>query len=246
MAVVDAVDAVKLPVQLKPGDRLSERAFALSAATLEEVMEVADERNAFYAEHTTLIQERKVWAIALAEAQASVTEHTTQRELADRQLAERQTLVDQLTSQVEDLTQQRDRLQVHLQQLQSETAALRTEHSAAQAHIRQVEDRAHQQVDRARQELKTLQQDHQRELRGHNKRVADLTEQNVGLQSAVRTSEKANAHQEGRVIALEPSCSSCAHRKLQARAPKSAPKCPSNARDRGRYEACEASLSNLQ
>ena len=59
VAVVDAVDAVKLPVQLKPGDRLSERALALSAATLEEVMEVADERNALYAEHTTLIRNAK-------------------------------------------------------------------------------------------------------------------------------------------------------------------------------------------
>ena len=52
VAVVDAVDAVKLP----PGDRLSERALALSAATLEEVMEVADERNALYTERVIALE----------------------------------------------------------------------------------------------------------------------------------------------------------------------------------------------
>jgi hypothetical protein len=178
---------------------------------------LAIEQNALYAERTSLAQERKVWDIALAEAQASVAEHATQRALAERQLGERQSLVEQQAAQISDLTQQRDRLQAHVEQVQTELAALRVEHAAAHEHIRRVEDRAHQQVDRARQDLKSLQQEHQREQRLHEQRLATLTEQNAALQAAVRTAEQATARYEGRVAALETTLK-------QARAPQAVSK----------------------
>lgn len=127
------------------------------------------EQNALLAEQMTLVQERKVWDITLAEAQASVAEHATQRALAERQLSERQVLVDQLSAQATDLVQQRDRLLSQIEQQQDELSALRSERADAQEHVRTVEDRAHQQVDQARQELKALQQTLEREQRAHGK-----------------------------------------------------------------------------
>lgn len=56
---------------------------------------------------------------------------------------------------------------------------------------------------KGRQDLKSLQQEHHREQRVHEQRLAALTEQNAGLQAAVRTAEQATARYEGRVAALE-------------------------------------------
>lgn len=164
---------------------------------------LAAEQNALFAEHTTLAQERKVWDIALAEAQASVAEHAAQRVLAEHQLAERQILVDQLAAQVTDLTQQRDRLQSQIEQHQLELSALRAAQANAQEHIRTVENRAHQQVDHARQELKALQQHLEREQREHGKAVARFTTQQEKLRVALQKAEQIAAHEAGRVVALE-------------------------------------------
>ncbi len=71
-----------------------------------------------------------------------------------------------------DLVLQRDRLQDQCDQqsgqiqalraqLDDNQAALRTERERQEAHIRAVEDRAHQEVDRARQEAKQWQQRHE-------------------------------------------------------------------------------------
>lgn len=161
------------------------------------------EQNALFAEQTALTQERKVWEIALAEAQASVADHANQRIQAERQLDERQLLVDQLVAQVGDLTLQRDRLQSQVDQQQRDLDTLRSERAEAQNHIRAIEDRAHQQVDHARLELKAQQQEHQREQREHAKRETTLGQQNDRLQLAVRAAEQATARHEGRVAALE-------------------------------------------
>lgn len=161
------------------------------------------EKNVLFAEQKTLIQERKVWDIALAEAQASVAEHATQRELADRQLIERQTLVDQLAAQITDLTQQRNRLQSQGERNHDELRTLRNELAASQAHIQGIEDRAHQQVDHARQALKTLQQRLDREAREHGKALTRVTAQRDELRAALQKSEQQAAHQSGQVAALE-------------------------------------------
>lgn len=56
---------------------------------------LTEEHNVLFAEQTSLTQERKLWEIALAEAQANLAEHTAQRAQAEAQLGERQALVDQ-------------------------------------------------------------------------------------------------------------------------------------------------------
>lgn len=164
---------------------------------------VVAEQNALFAEQTALTQERKVWEIALAEAQASVADHASQRIQAERQLDERQLLVDQLVAQLGDLTQQRDRLQSQVDQQQRDLDILRSEHSEAQQHVRAIEDRAHQQVDHARQELKATQQQLERVQRDHAKIKAGFVTQENHLRAALHTAERLAARHAGRVEALE-------------------------------------------
>jgi chromosome segregation ATPase len=158
---------------------------------------------ALFAARTDLTQERKLWEIALTEAQANVAEITAKLAQAEVQWHERQTLVEQLEAQRRDLMHQRDRLQVQLELQRTELDALRTERHAEQEHIRSVEDRSHQQVDQARQEIKSLQQRLEREQREHGKFVAQLTTQQEELRNLLRVAEQAAAHQAGRVAALE-------------------------------------------
>lgn len=164
---------------------------------------LAAEQNALFAEQTTLAQERKVWDIALAESQASVAEHAAQRALAERQLAERQILVDQLAAQVADLTQQRDRLQLQLDEQQRDLSTLRFERTESEQHIRTIEERAHKQVDHARQELKALQQRLDRDHRDQSKRITQLEAHQMALQTELKKAETSAAHHAGRAAALE-------------------------------------------
>ncbi|RUL65780.1 DNA-binding protein [Dyella dinghuensis] len=164
---------------------------------------LAEDQNALFAAQTSLTQERKLWEIALAEAQANVAESTVQRAQADTQLRERQILVDQLEAQRTDLLQQRDRLQGQLDTQHAELQTLRVELATQQDHVRTVEDRTHQQIDQARQENKALQQRLERERREHGKQVAQLTAKHEELRKVARTAEQTAAHHAGHVAALE-------------------------------------------
>jgi predicted nucleic acid-binding Zn-ribbon protein len=176
---------------------------ALAHAGTNAEASLIEQQNTLLAEQMSLTQERKVWEIALAEAHAELAEGASKLVQAELQLAERQGLVDQLVAEVTDVRQQRAHLQDQLERRQLELEALRAEHAAAQAHIRAVEDRAHQQVDQARQEIKVLGQQQERTRREHTKQVADLITQRDALQAAVRAAEQAAAHQAGQVAALE-------------------------------------------
>jgi septal ring factor EnvC (AmiA/AmiB activator) len=164
---------------------------------------LTEERNALFAAQSDLTQERKLWEIALTEAQTNVTESTAELAQAEVQLRERQVLVDQLEAQRIDLLQQRDRLQRQLEQQRVDLDALRAERVAAQDHVRAVENRTQQQVDQMRQEIKSLQQRLEREQREHSKLVTQLSTQQDALRGAVRAAEQTAAHQTGRVAALE-------------------------------------------
>lgn len=164
---------------------------------------LTEQKNTVFAAQTSLEQERKLWGIALTEAQANVAEAAAQLTHSETQLYERQALVDQLLAQVADLQRQRGHLQGQLDRVQSELEALRADHTAAQKHIRSVEDRAHQHVDQARQELKTLQQQRERDQRDHTKARAQWVTDEQVLRDALRAAEQVAAHQAGRITALE-------------------------------------------
>ncbi|GGA40827.1 DNA-binding protein [Dyella nitratireducens] len=198
-------EVIKLPgVPPEAGQAFAE-VWRLAVAQAETLARTAlvEDQNALFAAQTSLAQEQKLWEIALNEAQTNAAESTAKLTQADVQLCERQTLVEQLEAQRLDLMHQRDRLQVQLEQQRVELDELRTEYSIVQEHVRTVEDRSHQQVDRARLEIKSVQQRLEREQREHSKLVAQLTAQQEELRVTVRVAEQAAAHQAGRVAAFE-------------------------------------------
>ena len=122
---------------------------------------LAHEQNALLAAQSSLTQERKLWKIALAEAQAQAQSAGQAREVAETRLADIQRLVEQQASQLAEVLQQRDGLQQRADQLAEafdmHQSAMTAEREAQAAHVRSAEDRAHAEIDRAREETKTLQ-----------------------------------------------------------------------------------------
>jgi chromosome segregation ATPase len=198
-------DVIKLPdVPPEVGQAFAE-VWRLAIAHAETLARVAllEEQNALFADQTSLTQERKLWEIALAEAQANVAENRAKLAQTEVQARERQALIEQLEAQCADLLEQRNRLQHQLEQQNAELASLHAERSATHEHLRLVEDRAHQQVDHARQEIKALQQRLERGQREHDKRTTQLIAQQEELRAAVRTAEQQAAHHAGQVAAME-------------------------------------------
>lgn len=135
----------------------------LAMAQAESLAQVAlaQEQNALLATQSSLTQERKLWEIALAEAQMQAQNADQARKVADTRLADVQRLVEQQAAQLTELLQQRNGLQQRAEQLadafDAHKSSLAAEHEVQAAHVRAVEDRAHSEIDRARGEAKALQ-----------------------------------------------------------------------------------------
>jgi chromosome segregation ATPase len=175
---------------------------------------LTQEQNALLAAQTSLAQERKIWEIAIAEAQANVAECTAKLAQAEVQWVERQALFAQVEAQRGDLLTQRGLLQEQVQRLSEELAHVRSqfaslesvaasERETATAHIRAVEDRTSREIDRGRQDLKTLQHQLAITVRDHDKKMARVTAERDTWMAALRTAEKQAALQNGRADALE-------------------------------------------
>jgi len=176
---------------------------AVAHATTQAQAALATEQNALFAEQTNLEQERKLWQIALDEARGQATEATMKLAYAEVQGRERASLIAQLEAQVTDVRQQRERLQADLELQRAALATLQSEHTSLQNHLRTHEDRAHREVDQARQDIKGLQQRLEKEQREHLKVVAELKAQHDVLRAAAHSAEQMASHQVGRVTALE-------------------------------------------
>jgi chromosome segregation ATPase len=122
---------------------------------------LAHEQNALLAAQSSLAQERKLWEIAIAEAQGQAQSAGQAREVAETRLADVQRLVEQQAGQLAELVQQRDGWQQRAEQLaeafDTHKGTVTAEREAQAAHVRAVEDRAHAEIDRAREETKALQ-----------------------------------------------------------------------------------------
>ena len=156
-------EAVQLPdVPAEVGQAFVE-VWRLAATHAESVAQAsfAQEQNALLAAQTSLTQERKLWEIGLAEAQAQAQSAGQAREVADTRLADVQRLVEQQAGQLAELMRQRDDWQRRAEQLdeafEAHKSGLAAERGAQALHLRMVEDRAHAEVDRAREETKALQ-----------------------------------------------------------------------------------------
>lgn len=111
--------------------------------------------------------------------------------LAEARLLEAERLIQQQLDRLNDVAGQRDALQTRWERLEHDHAKLRarleeqeasaaTERQALSQHVRSVEDRAHAEVDRARQEVKELrlqlgaaQRDHVAHEQAARQRAAD-------------------------------------------------------------------------
>jgi len=175
---------------------------------------LATERAALAANETRLAEERTRWVATLAEAETAVTQAQTRQALAERACAN---LDDQLRDSHalrDDLIQQRDRLQAtvdrqsgELETLQAEKtarhAALEQERERTAAHIRAVEDRAHREVDRSRQETKQWQQRVEAAERNHHDAIRALEVRSEASLKQLQKAEKEVARLAGQIIALE-------------------------------------------
>jgi hypothetical protein len=226
-------DLLKLPgVPAEAGQAFAE-VWRLAVTQAESLARASlvHEQNALLAEQTELTQERKIWEIAIGEAQANLVEVSAMLKHTELQLTERQGLLAQTESQRLDLLQQRDRLQVQSDRLANELTQVRlqltasesnavAERDQASAYIRQVEDRASNEIDRTRQDIKALQQRFDAHQREHDKALKHLTVERDRYLSALRAAEQQLATEQGRAKVLQQQLSQSLLGKTQAKASK--------------------------
>lgn len=177
---------------------------------------LATERAALAANETRLAEERTRWAATLAEAETAIAQARTRQELAEYARANLDSQLRDSHALREDLVQQRDRLQAVvdrqaavLETLQTDKvtllAAVDQERERTAAHVCAVEDRAHEEVDRARQETKQWQQRHEAAEQSYREAVQTQGARSEALQKQLQQAEKQVARLSGHVAALETS-----------------------------------------
>ncbi len=141
---------------------------ALTAAQRQAEAALADERAGLEARGRDLVEQEAAWQAQIHQ-HAAVAEQARQLlAIAEQRLVDAQLLAEQQATQIRDLGQQRTSLQAHCERLDNSLATveerLRQQEDAAVAereaythHIRATEDRAHVEIDRARQETKGAQ-----------------------------------------------------------------------------------------
>jgi DNA repair exonuclease SbcCD ATPase subunit len=158
---------------------------------------LAQEQNALLAAQTTLTQERKIWEIAVAEAQESAQGAGQAREVAETRLADVQRLVEQQAGHLAELTQQRDASQRRAERLdeafEAHKGSVAAEREAQAAHVRAIEDRAHAEVDRAREEAKALQAELRQKKREASVVATRLETNEASARAAVRLANEQGA-----------------------------------------------------
>ncbi|KZC24023.1 integrase [Rhodanobacter thiooxydans] len=193
---------------------------------------MAADRAALAANETRLTEERTRWAATLAEAETAIAQARTRQELAEHACANLDGQLRDSHALREDLLQQRDRLQAMVDRQTGELEALqaeRTAHLAATeqerertaAHVRGIEDRAHQEIDRARQETKQWQHRHEAAERSYREAVHSQQARCETLQSQWQNAEKEVARLSGHVAALETSLANASARPKTKRTPRS-------------------------
>ena len=187
---------------------------ALAAAKQVAEAELAGERTALEAAHRALQAERETHQTDRAAAETAAAEAATAQRLAETRLSDAHQLSKQQALQVGDLTQQRDALQVRCDRQEVELAAVTerlrqfqtnftAEHAAQAAHLRATEDRAHAEIDRARQETKDLRA--QMAAVARERKAADLKLQQQRDAAVITTvaAQREAGVQRGRADALE-------------------------------------------
>ena len=165
--------------------------------------DIEQERNKLVAAQTSLMQERKIWELTVAEAQNLVRNAGQAREVAETRLVDIQRLVGQQSGQLTELLLQRDILQQRADELARATDkykdAVTGDRDAQVKHVRAVEDRAHAEIDRARGETKALQA----LLRQQERDSSAVRSRLEKSEASFRTVERLASEQATRTKALE-------------------------------------------
>ncbi|MEO6965590.1 MAG: DNA-binding protein, partial [Acidobacteriaceae bacterium] len=145
-----------------------------------------------------LADERINWTAALENARIETEGAVLASGVAQTRLADQQRLVEQQASQVEELLQQRDdwqrRAELLSEACEVHKSSVDAERNAQTAHLRAVEDRAHSEVDRTREEIKALQAT----LRRREREASDASAQLQEALNAARSAERVAAEQAAR------------------------------------------------
>lgn len=164
---------------------------------------LVQEKNALLATESSLTQERKLWEIAIAEAQAQALSTKQACEVAEARLVDMQRLVEQQATQLAEVIQQRDGWQRRAAQLdeafETHKRDAAAEHEAQTRHIRSIEDRAHAEIDRARGETKSAQAI----VRQKDREISTVTLRLEATLTSVREAEHLATEQGARAKALE-------------------------------------------
>ena len=192
----------------------------------------ADERAGLEAARNALTTERQDWTARLEAAETERARTRAAKDLAEHACAILDAQLQDSHALRADLAQQRDRLQAQSDQLSAELQGLRgqldeqqqaaaAERARQEAYVRNLEDRAHQEVDRLRQDAKQWQQRLEAAERSHRDAETTLRSELAALRDQLRSSEKEIARYAGQIAGLERVLSKQAQPKTVKRAPRS-------------------------
>ena len=176
--------------------------------------QLQQERDALSTARADLEQERTQLSSLQLEADAARARVAAALDAAVQRGVDLEARLTEAQQEKDELRQSRDRLQhvadqraAEIERLSAQRAALEStsvkERERHDAHLSCVENRAHQEVDRARQEAKALREELKLTKRDHAKALAALDQERATLQHALREAETHAATQAGHAAALQ-------------------------------------------
>lgn len=194
----------------------------------------AKEQAELEAARGALATERRDWTARLEAAETDRARAQAAKDLAEHACATLDAQLQDSHALRADLAQQRDRLQAQADQLAAELQGQRTqwaeqqqaataERISQETHVRNLEDRAHQEVDRARQEAKQWQHRYEAAEQSHRETLRALEARCETSLKQSQQAEKEVARLLGQVAALESSlakASAARNTKRTSRLPK--------------------------
>jgi hypothetical protein len=187
---------------------------AVEHANREAVANLASEGTALESARAELVQEAESWKTRLMAADAENAQAKAAFELTERARQELDTHLRNSEALCTDLGLQRDRLQdigdrqaLEIKELrvllEDRDGELRRDREQKESHLRNVENRAHQEVDRARLEAKQWQHRYETSERAHQGALATLQKERDLLRDQLRKADSEAARAAGVVSALE-------------------------------------------
>lgn len=186
---------------------------ALAAARIQAEADLQDARERLAAEVSAVaeVQERMTQT---REAERNERDAAVQaRQLAEGRLTEALRLAEVQSTQLDELRLRHAQLDARMEEgdaavlqlrerLETQTQAAAAERDALHAHIQATENRAHSEIDRAREEAKRLQRDNEAAARAHRSALDALEGQLATAHASLRQTEAANAATERELATL--------------------------------------------